>query len=481
MKEIDAAVQADARVRARRARRRSVAAGADLVVGVADNQPKTPRHRRAVLRHDGRRRPDREPDRGHLGLRSGRRRSGTGPDRPRGVDGRGGARRPLTLSIYPEPGDARSRESPTAAGEFAAFTAHLARTYPTGQGLHRRQRAEQAAWLAAAVRLESQQGSLVQPPSGLLAASYDALKAVDPRITVIGVGIGRRAGTTTRPRAGTLDLARALHPRHGPRLPREQAEAADDGRDQLPSVPERRADSARDGLPLAERRRSEPRADQTGRLGCVQRHRPADFRGAVPRAPLRTMKVRLNEVGWQVAIPPGSQAAYLREGERRHDRRGKAGRDLRQPDPATGLRPGRAVAALLQHRGRRRTSTAGSRACMRADWTRRPSYRSSRARSPLTRRAVPAGRSPGGTNTGLWATTWPSSEAPGPAPSGTPPGASSPARRRPRATRPGSSVSGDPGRSRPRFAPGSSGRSVRPAAPAPFCGRAASWAAAGTG
>ena len=31
---------------------------------------------------------------------------------------------------------------------------------------------------------------------------------------------------------------------------------------------------------------------------------------AEPGAPLRTMKVRLNEVGWQVAIPPGSQAAY---------------------------------------------------------------------------------------------------------------------------------------------------------------------------
>ena len=50
-----------------------------------------------------------------------------------------------------------------------------------------------------------------------------------------------------------------------------------------------------------------------------------------------------------------------------------------------------------------RTSTAGSPGSCARTGLGDPRTRSSRARSPLARRAVPAGRSPGGTSTGLWA------------------------------------------------------------------------------
>ena len=42
----------------------------------------------------------------------------------------------------------------------------------------------------------------------------------------------------------------------------------------------------------------------------------------MPNGPARTLKLRLNEVGWQVSIPAGEPRRVLRQGERRHDRRG---------------------------------------------------------------------------------------------------------------------------------------------------------------
>jgi hypothetical protein len=81
--------------------------------------------------------------------------------------------------------------SAAAAGSFAAFTAHVARTFPTVKDI--------------IVGNEPNQTRFWQPqynPNGspaacvayerLLAASYDALKRVDPGINVIGVGLSPR-------------------------------------------------------------------------------------------------------------------------------------------------------------------------------------------------------------------------------------------------------------------------------------------------
>ena len=67
----------------------------------------------------------------------------------------------------------------------------VARTLPERQAVRRRQRAEPAALLAAAVRASGQQVSAAAF-GPFLAAGYDALKAVDPAITVVGVGLSPR-------------------------------------------------------------------------------------------------------------------------------------------------------------------------------------------------------------------------------------------------------------------------------------------------
>ena len=38
---------------------------------------------------------------------------------------------------------------------------------------------------------------------------------------------------------------------------------------------------------------------------------PTFEEAGMPRGPVRTLKMRLNEVGWQVAIPPASRGAYF--------------------------------------------------------------------------------------------------------------------------------------------------------------------------
>ncbi len=89
--------------------------------------------------------------------------------------------------------------SAPAAAQFAAFTAQVARTFPTVKDV--------------IVGNEPNQTRFWQPqynPNGspaacvayerLLAASYDALKAVDPRVTVIGVGLSPRGNDNPKAR-----------------------------------------------------------------------------------------------------------------------------------------------------------------------------------------------------------------------------------------------------------------------------------------
>ena len=80
----------------------------------------------------------------------------------------------------------------TAPAQFAAFVAAARAHVPAGEGLRRRQRAEPAALLAAAVRRRRHAASRPRPSEPVLAAAYDALKAVDPAIRVIGVGLSER-------------------------------------------------------------------------------------------------------------------------------------------------------------------------------------------------------------------------------------------------------------------------------------------------
>ena len=93
----------------------------------------------------------------------------------------------------------------------------------------------------------------------------------------------------------------------------------------------------------------------------------------MPHGPVRTLKLRLNEVGWQVGDPAGLERRLLRQGERRHDRRGDAGRDLRQPDPVLACDPA-VKSVLFFNLVDERNLDRWQSGLLRADWTKRPSY-----------------------------------------------------------------------------------------------------------
>ena len=216
----------------------------------------------------------------------------------------------VTLALYPD--RARSiTESSSRAGDFAAWAALVARTFPQVKDFIVGNEPNKSRFWQPQFNPNGKAAACLAYES-LLAASYDALKGVDRSI----IGHRRRAGPAWHGQPARsrqpLDLAGALHPRPRPRVPGQQADEADHGRAQLPPAPEPRDRQARDGLPLAQRRHPEPRADQAGGLGRLQRTGQPTFEEAgMPQGPVRTLKLRLNEVGWQVGILPDKRGAYF--------------------------------------------------------------------------------------------------------------------------------------------------------------------------
>ena len=179
-----------------------------------------PGDRRAVLRRHERRGPHRGPDHDPLGLPRPDDDPRPQPDRARRHGG-GGARRPCHALDLSGPG---AGDHGFAAGRRRVRRLHRPRRagVPAGQRLHRRQRAEQGALLAAAVQRESHGGSLCR----VRAASGGVLRRAEGRRPEHH-GDRRRPGAAGKRQSvrdgQPLDLPAALHPRHGPRLSREQA------------------------------------------------------------------------------------------------------------------------------------------------------------------------------------------------------------------------------------------------------------------
>ena len=101
----------------------------------------------------------------------------------------------VVFAVYP----AKPLQAPkTAAGAnaFAAFTAHLARTFPTVKEFIVGNEPNQTRFWQPQF---DRNGGACVAFTRMLAASYDALKAVDPANRVIGVGLSP-AATTTRAR-----------------------------------------------------------------------------------------------------------------------------------------------------------------------------------------------------------------------------------------------------------------------------------------
>ena len=215
----------------------------------------------------------------------------------------------VTLAIYP----ARARAitaSPRAAAEFVSFVQLVAQTYPQVKDFIVGNEPNKARfWQPQYTKRKAVACAAYEP---VLAASYDALKAVDPAITVIGIGLGPR-GTDNPLAPGNLsispvrcirDIGRAyrasrrkrpimdelsLHPH-----PNESIDQLETGYT-WPNV----------GIPnLA-------RIKQTMWDAFHGTAQPTFEEAGMPRGPVRTLKLRLNEVGWQVSIPPASRGAYF--------------------------------------------------------------------------------------------------------------------------------------------------------------------------
>jgi hypothetical protein len=278
----------------------------------------------------------------------------------------------VTLSIYP----ARARsiaDSPRATAEFVAFVQLVARTYPQVKDF--------------IIGNEPNKARFWQPqfgPNGkaaacaayepVLAAAYDGLKAVDQNITVIGVGLGPRG--TDNPRAvGNLSISPVRCIRDIGRVYRASRRRRPI-MDELSLHPHPNASTDQletgyswpnAGIPNLARIKQ---AVWDAFYGTAQ---PTFEEAGMPRGPVRTLKLRLNEVGWQVAIPPSSRSAY-------HGRESVVTTDegtqaaiygnlipLMACDPAV-------KSVLFFNLVDESDLDRWQSGLLRADWTRRPSY-----------------------------------------------------------------------------------------------------------
>jgi hypothetical protein len=197
-------------------------------------------------------------------------------------------------------------ESPNAVADYARYVELLARTYPTVKDFIIGNEPNQPRFW------QPQFGSAGQNVSSssyfsLLAAAYDALKAVDPAIRVIGLGLSPRGGdkpnaannVSTSPVRFLAGLGKAFR----------ASGRAKPVMDELAFHPY--PDQDRDPLMKGYRW---PNAGIPN-LGRVKLAVWDAFRGtAQPTFPEGTssngLRFRLDEVGWQVAVDGAAAAAY---------------------------------------------------------------------------------------------------------------------------------------------------------------------------
>src|SRR3954470_4225197 len=215
----------------------------------------------------------------------------------------------VTLALYPL--KARALADSGAQAKFVAWTALVARAFPKVKEVivgnePKKSRFWQPQFLA------NGKGAACSAYEPVLAASYDALKNVDRSITVVGVGLGPRG--TDNPRApGNLSISPV-------RCLRDIGRAYRKSRRKKPIMdalsyhpyPNASTDKLETGyawpnagLPNLDRIKQ---AVWDAFNGTAQ---PTFPEAGMPRGPVRTLKLRLNEVGWQVAIPPASRDSYF--------------------------------------------------------------------------------------------------------------------------------------------------------------------------
>jgi hypothetical protein len=278
----------------------------------------------------------------------------------------------VTLDIYPSKAKSLT-ESRAAPGKFAAFVAQVARTFPTVKDfIIGNEPNKSRFWQPQFNKDGSRAACAAYEP--VLAASYDALKAVDHSITVIGVGLGPRGtdnpfapgnlsispvrciadmGRTYRRSKRTKPIMDALsyHP-----YPNASTDKLDTGY-AWPNA----------GIPDLARIKQ---AVWDAFHGTGQ---PTFQEAGMPYGPARTLKLRLNEVGWQVAIPPANRGAYFGKESVVTTDEGTQAAIYGNMIPLLACDPS-VESVLFFNLVDEANLDRWQSGLMRADWTRRPSY-----------------------------------------------------------------------------------------------------------
>jgi hypothetical protein len=209
----------------------------------------------------------------------------------------------VVFAVYPAK-PLLAPKTPEGASAFAAFTAHLARTFPSVKEFIVGNEPNQTRFWQP--QFDANGGACVAF-TRMLAASYDALKAVDPANRVIGIGLSPR---------GNDDPSAKSNVSHSPVTCLRDMGAAYRGlarakplMDEFSFHPYPKSD--RDTLMKGYRW---PNAGVSN-LGRIKQAFWDAFHGT--RQPLFAeggraggLKFRLDEVGWQVRVHPSAQHAY---------------------------------------------------------------------------------------------------------------------------------------------------------------------------
>jgi hypothetical protein len=197
---------------------------------------------------------------------------------------------------------ARSMAERGSTAQFVSFVELVARTFPTVKDVIVGNEPNQPRFW------QPQFDSRGRNVSGAayeiaLAASYDALKAVDPTINVIGVGLSPRGNDNPRASGNVstspVKFLQAMGAAY--RASRRTAPLMDELA--YHPYPRKDTDSLTQGYPW-------PNAGVTNLERVKQAYWDA-FGGTAQKTFEQGLRVKLDEVGWQVGIPPTVAAAYF--------------------------------------------------------------------------------------------------------------------------------------------------------------------------
>ena len=192
--------------------------------------------------------------------------------------------------------------SPEAPAEFIAFMQKVARSYPTVRDIVVGNEPNQPRFWQPQFDARGRNVS-ARAYGAVLAASYDALKEVDPHLNVIGLGLSSRGNdnpsasgnVSTSPVKFILELG-AAYRASGRKRPLMDELA-------YHPYPRKDTDSLADGIRW-------PNAGATN-LDRIKQAFWDAFHGTGQRTFEDGLRVRLDEVGWQVAVPRAALHAYF--------------------------------------------------------------------------------------------------------------------------------------------------------------------------